>query len=68
MPGLKQAGTIANIRIGKHLNTRGYVQSTFVPSLWKHKTLPVSFTLVVDDLGIKHVGKKSINNLLDTLK
>ena len=68
MPGLKQAGTIANARLAQHLNKHGYVQSKYIPSLWKHKSLPISFTLVVDDFGIKYIGKKSINHLLDTLR
>lgn len=38
------------------------------PSLWKHSTLPISFTLVVDDLGVKYVRKKSAQHLIDTLR
>ena len=68
MTGLVQTGTIANTRLGKYLNSRSCVQSKIFPSLWKYETLPVSFTLVVDYLGIKHVGKKSISHSLDTLK
>ena len=64
---LKHAGAIANV-LGKHLNSRGYVQSKFVLSLWKHKRLPVSFTLVVDDFVIKFCTMKSPNHLINELK
>ena len=57
--GLKQAGTIVNI-LGKHLNSRGYPQSKFAPSLWKYEKLSVSFTLVVDYFDVEHIGKRAL--------
>jgi hypothetical protein len=33
------------------------------PGLWKHKPRPISFTLVVDDFGVKYVGKEHIDHL-----
>ena len=33
MPGLKQAGAIANLRLSAHLIKHGYVQSRHTPSL-----------------------------------
>ena len=68
MPGLKQAGIIANERLSEYLKEAGYMQSKFTPSLWKHKKLDVSFTLVVDDFGIKCVNKKNANHLISTLQ
>ena len=47
MPGLKKAGKIANARLTKHLARYGYRPCPFTPSLWKHDTRPISFTLVV---------------------
>eukprot|EP00804_Cyclotella_cryptica_P011478 CCRYP_016405-RA/>CCRYP_016405-RA protein AED:0.32 eAED:0.32 QI:0/0/0/1/0/0/3/0/516 len=38
------------------------------PGLWKHTTRPVSFTLVVDNFGIKYVGKEHADHLLNALK
>ena len=61
MSDLKQAGNVANIHIGKHPNIRGCVQSNFVPSLWKYKTLPGIFTLMIDKFGVKDVGKNGVN-------
>jgi hypothetical protein len=36
----------------------GYFQSQYVPGLRSHKTRPISFTLVVDDFGVKYGGKE----------
>jgi hypothetical protein len=53
MYGLPQAGLIANKLLEKRLNKHGYPQSRIVMGLWKHKTQPIQFTLVVDDFGVK---------------
>ena len=39
-----------------------------VPGLWKHKWCPVQFTLVVDDFGVKYVGKEHAQHLKNTLE
>jgi hypothetical protein len=39
-----------------------------MPGLWKHKTRPISFTLVVDDFGVKHVEKEDVNHLIWCIK
>lgn len=57
MYGLPHAGLIANELLEKRLNQAGYFQSKYVPGLWSHKTRPISFTLVVNDFGVKYVGK-----------
>ena len=36
----------------------GYRQRKLVPGLWMHDWRPVQFTLVVDDFGVKYVGKE----------
>ena len=38
MPGLKQAGRIANNRLKIHLSKFGYSPVSQTPSLWKHAT------------------------------
>ena len=53
MPGLKQAGLIANERLTLHLAKFGYTPSTKTPVLWRHATCNISFSLVVDDFGVK---------------
>eukprot|EP00804_Cyclotella_cryptica_P019453 CCRYP_006629-RA/>CCRYP_006629-RA protein AED:0.22 eAED:0.22 QI:0/0/0/1/0.33/0.25/4/0/510 len=49
MYGLPHGGLIANVLLAKRLNKA-------VPGLWSHKTRPISFTLVVDDFGVKYIG------------
>ncbi len=39
-----------------------------VPGLWKHDTRPIQFTLVVDDFGVKYIGKEHAQNLKNALK
>jgi hypothetical protein len=68
MYGLPQAGLLANKLLKKRLNKHGYRQSKLVPGLWKHNTRPIQFTLVVDDLGIKYVGKEHAQHLKNALK
>ena len=38
IPGLKQAGRIANDRLWIHLAKFGYTPVACIPSLWKHAT------------------------------
>jgi hypothetical protein len=52
----------------KRLNKRGYHQSKLVPGLWSHKWRPVQFTLVIDDFGVKYVGKEHALHLKQTLE
>ena len=66
--GLKQSGKIANDDLIKFLQPHGYYSSKRTPGLWYHETKPISFTLVVDDLGVKYINKDDINHLFETLK
>jgi hypothetical protein len=68
MYGLPQAGILANTRLVKHLEASGYIQSKRVPGLFTHETRPVTFSLVVDDFGIKYVGKENAEHLLNCLR
>ena len=68
MPGLKQASIIAHNRLKKLLEAANYYQCRYTPSLWKHDYLPISFTLVVDDLEIKYIGEKTVKHLSNTLQ
>ena len=67
MPGLKQAGKIANDRLTTHLARHGYHPVPRTPSLWKHETNSIYFTLVVDDFGIKYTKKADADHLLQAL-
>ena len=46
----------------------GYYEVPHTPGLWKHTTQLISFTLVVDNFGIKYVGRKHNDHLLGVLK
>jgi hypothetical protein len=39
-----------------------------MPGLWRHATRPITFSLVVDDFGIKYVGKEHADHLIKCLK
>jgi len=60
--GLPQAGLLAKELLEQRLNKHGYFQSKLVPGLWKHTTRPILFTLVVDDFGVKCVGKEHVQH------
>jgi hypothetical protein len=68
MYGLPQSGLLANKLLKKRLNKQGYRQSKLVPGHWKHDTRPIQFTLVVDDFGVKYVGKEHAQHLKNTLE
>ena len=68
MYGLPQAGILAQQRLTKHLAIAGYHQSSNVPCLFRHDTNGISFTLVVDDFGIKFKDKASADHLISTLQ
>ena len=68
MCGLPQAGRrITNDALVPHLAKHGHIQSKHTHGLFNHKTRPVSFSLVVDDFGVKYVGKENAQHLVDTL-
>jgi hypothetical protein len=70
MYGLPQAGIIANKLLKKCLAEQGHYELPHTPGLWRHKHRPVQFTLVVvvDNFGIKYVGKEHLEHLLTALK
>lgn len=66
--GLPMAGALANKLLRKRLAPHGYYEVAHTPGLWRHVTRPISFTLVVDDFGVKYVGQEHAQHLVDTLK
>ncbi len=68
MYGLPQAGLIAQELLEKRLNKEGYYQDKYVPGLWHHEWRPINFTLVVDDFGVKYVGKEHADHLLGVIQ
>ena len=68
MPGLNQAGRIANDRLKAHLAKFGFAPVTRTPALWRHDTKPIFFSLVVDDFGVKSIGKENADQLIQALQ
>ena len=59
MPGLKQAGRIANDRFKIHLTQFGYAPVPRTPALSKNATHGITFSLFVYDFGIEYVGNRA---------
>jgi hypothetical protein len=68
MYGLPQAGLLVDELLKKCLNKHRYRQSKLVPGLWKHDTRPIQLTLVVNNFGVKYVGKEHPQYLKNTLE
>jgi hypothetical protein len=66
--GLPQAGILANKLLRKRLAPHGYYECINTPGLWRHEWQPITFTLVVDDFGVKYVGKEHADHLVASLK
>jgi hypothetical protein len=66
--GLPQAGILANKLLHRRLLPHGYYECTNTLGLWKHEWQPISFTLVVDDFGVKYVGKEHVEHLIRCIK
>ena len=58
MYGLKQAGLLANQELKPHLKKFGYYEAPHTPGLFRHQDKPTMFSLIVDDFGIKAVGRE----------
>lgn len=67
MYGLKQAGILAHNELKQHLEPYGYAPVKHTPGLWRHTNDPTTFTLVVNDFGIKYTNKNQVNHLLQAL-
>ena len=65
--GLKEAGIIAFQRLVKNLAPHGYRPMRYTPGMWRHDSLPTTFTLAVDDFGIKYFNKEHHDHLLNAL-
>ncbi len=66
--GLPQAGILANKCLRCKLAPFGYFEHVSTPGLWYHKTRPISFTLVVNDFGVKYLIQVDIYHLIAVIK
>jgi hypothetical protein len=67
MYGLKQSGILATQLLQTSLAPFGYYRARHTPGMWLHKIPPISFTLVVDDFVVKHVGRQHAEHLRNAL-
>jgi hypothetical protein len=68
MYGLPQAGILTNELLQRNLAKDGYRPTTQTHGLWTHDTRPISFYLVVDDFGVKYVGREHAEHLMACIK
>ena len=68
MYGLKEAGCVAFNKLKANLAPAGYSPVPCTPGLWRHKTKRTTFTLAVDDFGIKYFNDADLEHLLDALR
>ncbi len=66
--GLPQAGILTNKLLRQRLLPHGYYKCTNTPSMWQHKTRPISFMLMVDNFGVKYVGNEHMDHLIWCIK
>jgi hypothetical protein len=65
---LLQAGILANKCLCHKLTPFGYYESTNTPGLWCHESKPITFTLVVNNFGVKFVNKADVDHLISSIK
>jgi hypothetical protein len=69
MYGLKEASILAYEQLKEHLAPHGYyAPMPFTPGLWQHSTCRTTFTLAVDDFGIKYFSKADAQHLFSALE
>ena len=66
--GLPQAGILAQELLEERLAKKGYHQSKITPGFWTHEWRPICFSLVVDDFGVKYVGREHAEHLLSAIE
>ena len=68
MDGIPEAGRLANDLLRQRLKEYGYYECTHTPRYRRHLWKPTSWTLIVDDFGIKYTNKKDIDELLGIME
>jgi hypothetical protein len=68
MYGLLQAGILANELLQRNLAKDGYRPTQHTQGIWTHDTRPILFSLVVDDFGVKYVGREHAEHLMACIK
>jgi hypothetical protein len=65
---LSQAGILTNKLLQRNLAEDGYRPTTHTHGLWTHDTRPISLSLVVDDSGVKYIGREHAEHLMTCIR
>lgn len=68
MYGLKEASILAYDQLRAHLEPYGYTPVPITPGLWRHNKYRTTFTLEVNDFGIKYYDKTELDHLFNALE
>ena len=68
MYGLKEAGIIAFQQLVQKLRPYGYEPMKHTPGFWRHTTRKTTFTLCVDDFGVKYFNEEDAHHLINAVK
>ena len=66
--GLPQTGILADKKLSRKLEPKGYSPCKHTPGLWRHNWRPIKFSLVVDDFGVRYIGKQNADHLLNAIQ
>ena len=66
--GLKESEKLANIEPQTVLASEGYKPCHFTHGLYKQEKRNISFSLVVDDFGVRYIDKQDADHLITTLQ
>ena len=59
---------MTNLRLREKLKQAGFYEVAHTSGLWKHKHRPIQFSLIVDNFGVKYVGKEHMAYLIKPLQ
>ena len=68
MDGLPDAGRLSNKLLKQRLAKNRYYEMPHTPGLFKHVTRPIAFALIVNDCGVRYVGKQHANHLINAIR
>ena len=62
--GLPQVGILANKCVKQKFSPFRYHECKNTPGLWYHDTREITFTLMVDNSGVKYIVKSNVKHLI----
>ena len=68
MYSLPQVDILTNQQLVQLLELKGYATFKHTTGLWRHKWITIKLLLVVDNFGVKYVGKQHVEHLIQIIK